>query len=118
MAPPDVNEVLNTIKLLNLHKSVGPGNIEPYFLRLAGSILSPNFMQFYGQCFSIRNIPKELQNGKNCFFVQCQGFLQDLLQYFENNTLPSQTFHYTRCITPKRVTSLRCSSPRHNAEAT
>ena len=27
-------------------------------------------------------------------------------------------FHYTRCITPKRVTILRGSSPRHYARAT
>jgi len=29
----------------------------------------------------------------------------------------NQTFHYTRGITPKRVTSLRCSTPRHSAKA-
>jgi len=29
----------------------------------------------------------------------------------------NQTFHYTRRITPKRVTSLRCPSPRHSAKA-
>jgi len=29
-----------------------------------------------------------------------------------------QTFHYTRRITLKRVTSLRCPSPRHSAKAT
>ena len=32
--------------------------------------------------------------------------------------LPKQMFHYTRFITPKRVTSLRGSSPRHCAWAT
>jgi len=30
----------------------------------------------------------------------------------------NQTFHYTHRITPKRVTSLRCPSPRHSAKAT
>jgi len=30
----------------------------------------------------------------------------------------THTFQYTRCITPKRVTSLRCLSPRHSAKAT
>jgi len=30
----------------------------------------------------------------------------------------NQTFHYTRHITPKRVTSLRCPSPRHSVKAT
>jgi len=29
----------------------------------------------------------------------------------------NQTFHYTRRIMPKRVTSLRCPSPRYNAKA-
>jgi len=28
----------------------------------------------------------------------------------------NQTFHYTRRITPKRVMSLRCPSPRHSAK--
>jgi len=28
---------------------------------------------------------------------------------------PNQTFYYTRRITPKRTTSLRCPSPRHSA---
>jgi len=28
----------------------------------------------------------------------------------------NQTFHYTHRITSKRVTSLRCSSPRHSAK--
>jgi len=27
-------------------------------------------------------------------------------------------FHYTCCVTPKRVTSWWCSSPRHNAKTT
>jgi len=31
---------------------------------------------------------------------------------------PNHTFHYTRRIMPKRVTSLRCPSPRHSAKAT
>jgi len=30
----------------------------------------------------------------------------------------TQTFHYTRRITPKHVTSLQCPSPRHSAKAT
>jgi len=30
----------------------------------------------------------------------------------------NQTFHYTRRITPKRVTSLPCPSPRHSAKTT
>jgi len=30
----------------------------------------------------------------------------------------NQIFHYTRPITKKRVTSLRCPSPRHSAKAT
>jgi len=30
----------------------------------------------------------------------------------------SQTFHYTRRITPKRLTSWRCPSPRHSTKAT
>jgi len=30
----------------------------------------------------------------------------------------NQTFYYTRHFTPKRVTSLRCLSPRHIANAT
>ena len=30
----------------------------------------------------------------------------------------NQIFHYIRCITPKRVTSLRGSSPSHCARAT
>ena len=34
--------------------------------------------------------------------------------YFASN----QIFHYTRCITPKRVTSLRGPSPSHCARAT
>jgi len=38
----------------------------------------------------------------------CQGLL----------IIPNKTFHYTRRITPKRVTSWRCPSPRHSAEAT
>jgi len=29
---------------------------------------------------------------------------------------PNQTFHYTHRIRPKRVTSLRCPSPRHSAK--
>jgi len=29
----------------------------------------------------------------------------------------TQTFHYTRRITPKRVTSLRCPYPRHSNTA-
>ena len=33
-------------------------------------------------------------------------------------TNKNQIFHYTRCITPKRVTILRGSSPRHCARAT
>jgi len=38
----------------------------------------------------------------------------------QNNSFskPNQTFHYTRRIMPKRVTSLRCPSPRHSAKAT
>ena len=32
--------------------------------------------------------------------------------------MTNQIFHYTRCITPKRVTSLRGPSPRHWARAT
>jgi len=44
------------------------------------------------------------------------------LLYFEHkisvNTLTNKTFYYTRCITPKRVTSLRCPSSRHSAMAT
>jgi len=35
-----------------------------------------------------------------------------------NAFLSNQTFHYTRRIKPKRVTSLRCPSPRHNAKTT
>jgi len=34
------------------------------------------------------------------------------------NSNENQTFHYTRCIRPKRVTSLRCPSPRRSAKAT
>jgi len=30
----------------------------------------------------------------------------------------TQTFHFTRHITPKRATSLQCSSLRHSAKAT
>jgi len=30
---------------------------------------------------------------------------------------PNQTFHYTRRITPKHVTSLRFPSPRHSVKA-
>jgi len=30
----------------------------------------------------------------------------------------NQAFHYTRRITPNRVTSLRCPTPRHIAKAT
>jgi len=33
-------------------------------------------------------------------------------------TIKNQTLHYTRHITPKRVTSWRCLSPRHSAKAT
>ena len=32
------------------------------------------------------------------------------------STLADQIFHYTRCITPKRVSSLRDLSPRHCAQ--
>jgi len=34
------------------------------------------------------------------------------------NYISNQTLYYTRCITPKGVTSLRCLSPRHSAKAT
>jgi len=30
----------------------------------------------------------------------------------------NQTFHYTRSISPKRVTRLRCPSPRYSVKAT
>ena len=35
-----------------------------------------------------------------------------------NHPTSNQIFHYTRCTTPKRVTSLRGPSPRHCARAT
>jgi len=35
-----------------------------------------------------------------------------------HHKLQNQTLHYTRCITPKRVTGLRCPSSRHSAKAT
>ena len=35
-----------------------------------------------------------------------------------NTLIKNQIFHYTRCITPKRVTSLRGPSPRYCARAT
>jgi len=30
--------------------------------------------------------------------------------------MPNQNFYYTRRITPKRVTSWRCPTPRHSAK--
>ena len=39
-----------------------------------------------------------------------------LLHFLEVNQI--KIFHYTRCITPKRVTSWRGPSPRHCARAT
>jgi len=39
--------------------------------------------------------------------------------YFERlHIISNQILHYTRRITPKRVTSWRCPSPRHSAKAT
>ena len=43
------------------------------------------------------------------FISTCAVGISANFQYFKSN----QIFHYTRCITPKRVTSLRDPSPRH-----
>ena len=47
MEPPRVNEVLNVIISLNLHKSVGHDNISSYFLRVASSNIAPAISFFY-----------------------------------------------------------------------
>jgi len=36
----------------------------------------------------------------------------------KNKVEKNQTFYYIRRITPKRVTNLRCPTPRHSAKAT
>ena len=38
-------------------------------------------------------------------------YLQSLQETFKSNEI----FHYTHCLTPKRVTSLKCLSPHHCA---
>jgi len=40
-----------------------------------------------------------------------------IFQKKKQKTKTNQTFRFTRRITPKRVTSLRCLSPRHSAKA-
>ena len=53
MEPPRVNEVLNVINFLNLHKSVGHDSISSYFLRLASSSLAPAISFFIDNAFRI-----------------------------------------------------------------
>jgi len=46
-------------------------------------------------------------------------FEQFVIGFKAKNYFKNYIFHYThRVITPKRVTSLRCLSPQHNAKAT
>jgi len=59
-----MNEVLNTINRLNLHKSVGPDNIEPYFLRMAGSILASIVCNFIDNAFRLGIFPKNCKMAK------------------------------------------------------
>jgi len=54
---------------------------------------------------------------KLTFHVFSYEWLIDLNFYIKKMNNP-KPLHYTRRITPNPVTSLRCPSPRHGAEAT
>ena len=51
-------------------------------------------------------------------FLLFPGERQLTWQVLQKNNIVNQIFHYTRCNTPKRVTSWRGPSPRHCARAT
>ena len=58
MEPPKVNEVLNVINPLNLHKSVSHDKISSYFLRVASSNLAPVISFFIDIAFRIGIFPR------------------------------------------------------------
>ena len=55
----------------------------------------------------------------DCIYSLCWllPFRKQFRKYYQFPDL-DQEFHYTCCITPKRVTTLRGPSPRHCARAT
>ena len=53
MEPPRVNEVLNVINSLDLHKSVGHDKTSSFFLRVASSNLAPAISFFIDNAFRI-----------------------------------------------------------------
>ena len=57
MDPPRVNEVLNVINSLNLHKSVGLDNISSYFLRVTSGNLAPAISFFIDNAYRIGIFP-------------------------------------------------------------
>jgi len=66
--------------------------------------------------FLLANLILCSKNAK--IYLDFWKFFIENLNYFSNFTKLDQTFHYTRRITPKRVTSLLCPSPPHSATAT
>ena len=55
----------------------------------------------------------------NFMYKKTEAWFQFVVSALGNNQIKSnQIFHYTRCNTPKRVTSWRGPSPRHCARAT
>ena len=64
MEPPRINEVLNLINSLSLHKSVGHDNISPYFLKVASNIIAPALCYFFDNAFLLGIFPQSCKIAK------------------------------------------------------
>ena len=49
---PDLPETINAIQARSLNKAIGHGNIPPYYLRIASSIVAPYLQIFIDFCFT------------------------------------------------------------------
>ena len=62
--PFGTKEVFNHINSLSTHKSVGHGNIPPYFLRVASSIIAPPLCYYFNSAFQFGIFPSHCKIAK------------------------------------------------------
>ena len=64
MEPPRINEVINVIHSLQMHKSVGHDNISPFYLRVASTIIAPILCYFIDYAFTLGIFPQSCKIAK------------------------------------------------------
>jgi len=67
----------------------------------------------YSICWKVASNSRTMERVRHYYVIKAAWQINTANLLYQN-----QTFHYIRRITPKRVTSWRCTSPRHSAKAT